>query len=82
METTPELTLDDLKKLKAKSNMMKKHNFEIMFNDSPEYFLVERAKMIFEKNMVRFICFDTDNSFKCNEWFPMCNVSRIKGYTF
>jgi len=61
--------------------MMKKHDFEVMFNDSPEYFLVKNAKMIFEQGMIRFICFDKDE-FKHNEWYPMSNISRIKRYTW
>lgn len=65
---------------KAFDNMMKKSDYEITFNDSPEYFLVENAKMIFEKSVVRFICFTEDNEWKEEVWYPLLNVYRIKKY--
>ena len=65
---------------KAKEHQMRKYDYEIMFNDSPEYFLVENSKMIFEKGMVRFISFDKENKYKEELWYPMCGISRIKRY--
>lgn len=64
---------------KAKENQMKKADFEILFKDSPDYYVVQNAKMIFESQMVRFICFDGDK-FKGDEWYPMVNIQRIKRY--
>lgn len=65
---------------KAQENAWKKSNYEITFNDSPEYFLVKNAKMIFEHNMIRFICYDDSNIFKEDVWYPMINVHKIKRY--
>lgn len=65
---------------KAIENRNIKSNYEITFNDSPEYFLIENAKMIFEFNMIRFICFDNENKFKEDHWYPMVNVHRVKRY--
>lgn len=65
---------------KAKLNQMKKSNFEISFQDSPEYFLVENAKLIQEGNLIRFICFDKENKYKEEIWYPMINIYRIKRY--
>ncbi len=65
---------------KAKEKQMKKSDFEISFQDSPEYFLVENAKMIQEGNLLRFICFDENDKFKEDLWYPMINVYRVKRY--
>lgn len=64
---------------KASRNMMRKSDFELLFTDSPEYFLVRNAKMVFERGMVRFICFDGDE-FSHDEWYPARNVFRIRRY--
>jgi len=65
---------------KAKVNAFKKADYELLFKDSSEYFLVENAKMIQEGLFIRFICFDLDNKFKANEWYPIANIHRIKSY--
>ena len=65
---------------KAKDNMMKKSDFEVLFKDSPDYFLVENAKIMFEQGMVRFICFTEADNWKEEVWYPMCNIYRIKRY--
>lgn len=65
---------------KAKDNAFKKYDYEVMFDDSPEYFLVANAKMLQEQNFVRFVCFNDDNSFKEDIWFPIRKVHRIKRY--
>ena len=65
---------------KAKEKQMRKSDFEISFQDSPEYFLVQNAKMIQEGNLLRFICFDENDKFKEDVWFPMINVYRVKRY--
>jgi len=64
----------------AKENQMKKSDFEISFQDSPEYFLVENAKMIQEGNLLRFVCFDENDNYKEDVWYPMINVYRVKRY--
>lgn len=64
---------------KAKENSFKKADFEILFIDSPEYFLVSNAKFIQEQAFVRFICFDGD-TFKEDIWFPINRIHRIKRY--
>ncbi len=63
-----------------KEKQLKKTDFEILFMDSSEYFLVENARMIQEGNMVRFICFDENDEFKHDLWYPMTNIFRIKRY--
>lgn len=65
---------------KAREKQMLKNDYEITFHDSPDYFLVENAKMIQESTLVRFICFDTDDKFKEDIWFPLINIQRIKRY--
>lgn len=64
---------------KAEYNMMKKYDYEIMFKDSPEYFLIKNAKMIQEYSLVRFICFEGDK-YKEEVWYPTQNIYRIKRY--
>lgn len=56
------------------------NDFEILFNDSPEYFLVENARMIQEGKLIRFICFDNDLAFDHDEWYPISKIHRIKRY--
>ena len=63
-----------------KDRSLQKHDYEILFNDSPEYFAVENAKIVFEGNMVRFICFSEDNTPKWDEWYPLCRIHRIRRY--
>lgn len=65
---------------KAKENQMKKSNFELLFRDSSEYFLIENAKMISEAGFVRFICFDEKDNFKKDVWYPLVNIYRITRY--
>lgn len=65
---------------KAKENQMKKSDFEILFSDSPDYFLVENAKMIQEDKFVRFICFDENDNLKKDSWYPIINIHRITRY--
>ena len=57
-----------------------KSDFEILFKDTPDYFAVRNAKMLNEGPMVRFICFDENDKFKANEWYPIANIHRIKSY--
>jgi hypothetical protein len=65
---------------KAKEHMYLKADFEILFKDSPDYFLVENAKMLQEDNLIRFIGFDENNKLKEETWFPINNIFRIKRY--
>lgn len=59
--------------------------YQILFIDSPEYFIVKYARMIFESNMVRFVCFtceDQQNAiYKEDMWFPVNRIHRIKTIT-
>lgn len=64
---------------KAKERQLQKHDYEIMFNDSPEYFLVENAKMFTEGAFVRFICFEGD-AYKEEYFYPLMKIHRIKRY--
>ena len=57
--------------------MPPKHNFELLFKDSPEYFIVKNARMIFEGPAVRFIIFDKDVWVR-DEYYPVANIHRIK----
>ncbi len=57
-----------------------KHDYEILFKDSPEYFGVKNARMLYEGPMVRFICFDENDKPKEDHWYPVCNIHRIKSY--
>lgn len=65
---------------KALENRNKKHDYEIMFLDSPEYFVVTNAKMIQEMGFVRFICFDADDNYKEDVWYPYAKIYRVKRY--
>jgi len=65
---------------KALDNRNKKHDYEIMFLHSPEYFVVTNCKMIFENQMLRFICYNEDNSYKEDIWFPYISIYRVKKY--
>ena len=67
-------------KVERKEKFMRKYNYEILFNDSAEYFAVFNAKMIQEGNLIRFICFNNDNTYKCDEWYPAHKIHRIKRY--
>jgi len=66
---------------KARENAFKKSDFEIMFKDSPDYFVIKNCKMIFEYMMVRFICFDENDKWKEEIWYPMESIFKIKRYT-
>ena len=66
---------------KAKENVFKKSDFEIMFKDSPDYFVIKNCKMFFEYMMVRFICFDESDNWKEEIWYPMESIFKIKRYT-
>jgi hypothetical protein len=61
-----------------KEKQLKKSDFSILFIDSPEHFLVERAKVIFEGPMVRFICFDEFDKVCKNIWYPILRIHAIK----
>lgn len=63
-----------------KEKHLKTHDYELLLVDSPEYFVVKGAKMIFEGPCVRFICFDEAGNYKENIWFPMSRIHRIKRY--
>lgn len=65
---------------KAEENAKKKRDYEILFKDSPEYFWVANARMLFEGPMVRFICFNPDDTPKDDQWYPLANIHRIKAY--
>lgn len=65
---------------KALENRNKKHDYEIMFLDSPEYFVVTNCKMIQEYKLVKFICFDENNKYKEEVWYPYEKIHRIKKY--
>jgi hypothetical protein len=65
---------------KVLANRNKKRDFEILFKDSPEYFAVLNAKMIFEgKKFVRFLIFEGDVLI-AEEFYPIQNIHRIKTY--
>ena len=53
---------------------------EILFQDNADYIIVKCAKMIQEGNLIRFICFDTNNNWIEDIWYPMINIFRIKQY--
>lgn len=65
---------------KAQENAMKKADYELLFKDSSEYFSVLNAKMIQEGAFIRFICFNEQDKFKENHWYPIANIHRIKSY--
>lgn len=65
---------------KAKENAFKKSDYEILFKDSAEYFLVPNAKMIQEGAFVRFLCFDDQDKYKETHWYPIANIHRLKVY--
>jgi hypothetical protein len=60
-----------------------KHDYEILFKDSAEYFAVKNAKMIQEGAFVRFITFDCklpSARLEEDHWYPIVNIHRIKRY--
>ena len=61
------------------SKAFEKHDYEILFNDSAEYFLVKNCKMVQEGDLIRFICFKGDK-LASEEWYPMSKIHRIKRY--
>jgi hypothetical protein len=68
---------------KAQFKATEKFDYEILFKDSPEYFVVQNAKMIPEGKLVRFICFDSalpTALLKEEVWYPINNIFRIKRY--
>lgn len=65
---------------KALDKRNEKHDYEIMFLDSPEYFVVTNAKMIQEFGMLRFICFDEKDKWKEDVWYPYAKIHRVKRY--
>ena len=65
---------------KSIDNAMTKHDYEIMFNDSPEYFVVKNAKMMQEQSFVKFISFDGSDKYKETHWYPISKIHRIKSY--
>jgi hypothetical protein len=66
--------------IEAYEKATRTNDFEILFNDSPEYFIVESARMIQEGKFVRFICFDDNLVFHHDEWYPINKIHRIKRY--
>jgi hypothetical protein len=58
--------------------VIKKYNYELLFHDSPEYFYVNNARMMQEKDLIRFICFDDQSKYLFDMWFPVINIHRIK----
>jgi len=54
-----------------------KSDFEILFNDSPERFVIANARMIQEAALVRFLCYN-DDALKEEVWFPIHKIHRIK----
>lgn len=60
-----------------------KHDYEILFKDSAEYFSVRNAKMIQEGQFVRFISFQSllpNAPLEEEFWYPIINIHRIKRY--
>lgn len=59
------------------SKALIKHDYEILFKDSPEYFEVKNSRMIQEGNLIRFVCFDGE-IYIGDTFFPIQNIHRIK----
>lgn len=55
------------------------YDFELLFNDSPEYFVIKSARMIQEGYFIRFICFE-NKKVEHDEWYPIQKIHRIKRY--
>jgi hypothetical protein len=64
---------------KAKENAFKKFDYEILFKDSPDYYVVKNAKFLIEGTFVRFICFEGDE-ISHDEYYPTQHIHRIKRY--
>lgn len=65
---------------KATENSFKKNDYEILFIDSPEYFVIENARFIQEGKFARFLCFDKNNVYSHTIWHPINRIHRIKTY--
>lgn len=57
--------------------MKNKFDYEILFQDSPEYFVVKNSRMIQEENLVRFVNFEEDR-YIGDEWYPIQHIYRIR----
>jgi len=56
-----------------------KHNFQILFKDSPEDFWVDNARMLIEGTFVRFIVFENDE-YSHDQFYPVMHIHRIKRF--
>lgn len=70
--------MKDLKTILDKLRDLPKHDYQILFKDSPEYFLVPNSRMIQEDKFVSFVCFDDNDNYKERQWYPISNIYRIK----
>lgn len=53
-------------------------DFEILFRDSSEAFILRKARMICMKEMVMFVSFDEKMNRKSVCYYPYVNIYRIK----
>lgn len=54
-----------------------KHDFQILFKDSPEAYWVGNARMLIEGDFVRFVVFKED-VYDHDEFYPTIHIHRIK----
>ena len=64
----------------AAENAFIKNDYEILFKDSPEYFVIFNAKMFQEGDLIRFISFNDSGFIIETHWYPIFNIHRIKTY--
>jgi hypothetical protein len=63
-----------------KEKAWKKHDYEILFKDSSEYFLVTNAKMVQEGAMLRFVLFagEKGETYVGDYYYPIQNIYRVQ----
>lgn len=67
----------------AEKKSTEKFDYEILFKDSAEYFVVKNSKMIQEGAFVRFLSFEDSlpiSKLREEQWYPIVNIHRIKRY--
>ena len=56
-----------------------KHNFQILFKDSPEGYWIDNARMLIEGAFVRFVVLK-DDTYSHDEFYPTQHIHRIKRF--
>lgn len=66
-----------MKKSPTENKKYEKHDFQILFKDSPEGYWVNNSRMLIEGTFVRFVVFK-DETYNRDEFYPVENIHRIQ----